>query len=99
MQYINHVLFFLKKVTKQEEDDGHTKIFGKFIKMKRENVEIRCRFLTDYNFIIAAKGSAFNNHVFDQTSGDYFRDLLDEKISIEDFHKYLMRFPKPYNLL
>lgn len=91
--------FFSKKVTKQEEDDGHTKIFGKIIKMKRENVEIRCRFLTDYNFIIAAKGSAFNNHGFDQTSGDYFRDLLDEKISIEDFHKYLMRFPKPSNLL
>lgn len=88
-------VFFEKKITKQEEDDGHTKIFGKIIKMKRENVETRCRFLTDYNFIIAAKGSAFNNPIFDRTSGDYFNGLLDGTISIEDFHKYLMLFPKP----
>ena len=90
---------FRKKVTKQEEDDGHTKIFGKLIKMKKENIESRCRFLTDYNFIIAAKGSAFNNPIFDRTSGSYFKDLLDRKISIEDFHKYLMQFPKPSNEL
>lgn len=92
-------VFFRKKVTKQEEDDGHTKIFGKLIKMKRENVESRCRFLADYNFIIAAKGSSFNNSTFDRTSGRYFKDVLDRKISIEDFHKYLMQFPKPSNEL
>ena len=68
-------------------------------KMKKENIESRCRFLTDYNFIIAAKGSAFNNPIFDRTSGGYFKDLLDRKISIEDFHKYLMQFPKPSNEL
>lgn len=96
-QYINLVLFFRKKVTKQEEDDGSTKIWGRLIKMKRENVETRCRFLTDYNFIIAAKGSAFNNAVFDRTSGDYFKGLLDGTISIDAFHDYMMQFPKPDN--
>ena len=89
--------FFRKKVTKQEEDDGSTKIWGRLIKMKRENVETRCRFLTDYNFIIAAKGSAFNNAVFDRTSGDYFKGLLDGTISIDAFHDYMMQFPKPDN--
>lgn len=89
--------FFHKKVTKQEEDDGSTKIFGRLIKMKREHVETRCRFLTDYNFIIAAKGSAFNNAIFDRTSGDYFRGLLDGSISIEAFHDYMMQFLKPDN--
>ena len=89
--------FIRKKITKQEEDDGSTKICGRLIKMKREHVETRCRFLTDYNFIIAAKGSAFNNAVFDRTSGDYFKGLLDGTISIEAFHDYMMQFPKPDN--
>ncbi len=89
--------FFCKKVTKQEEDDGSTKILGRLIKMKREYVETMCRFLTDYNFIIAAKGSASNNAVFDRTSGDYFKGLLDGTISIEAFHEYMMQFPKPNN--
>lgn len=89
--------FIRKKITKQEEDDGSTKICGRLIKMKREHVETRCRFLTDYNFIIAAKGSAFNNVLFDRTSGDYFKGLLDGTISIEAFHDYMMQFPKPDN--
>ena len=90
-------MFFRKKVTKQEEDDGSTIIGGRLIKMKREHVETRCRFLTDYNFIIAAKGSAFNNDVFDRTSGDYFKGLLDGTIPFEAFHDYMMKFPKPDN--
>ncbi|MGN0221149.1 MAG: hypothetical protein ACI4BA_03380 [Prevotella sp.] len=87
--------FFRKMVTKQEEDDGFTKILGRLVKMKKECVETRCRFLTDYNFIIAAKGSAYNNAVFDRTSGDYFKGLLEGTISIEAFHNYMMQFPKP----
>lgn len=87
-------LLFSKKVTKQEEDDGATKICGRLIKMKREYIDTRCRFLTDYNFIIAAKGSSFNNSIFDQTSEYYFNGLLDGTISIDDFHEYLMQFPK-----
>lgn len=90
-------MFFRKRVTKQEEDDGATKILGRLVKMKRKNIETRCRFLTDYNFIIAAKGSAFNNALFDRTSGDYFKGLLDGSISIEAFHDYMMKFPKPDN--
>lgn len=85
---------FSKKVTKQEEDDGATKIFGRLIQMKREHIETRCRFLSDYNFIIAAKGSSFNSHMFDGTSEYYFKGVLEGKVSVEDFHRYLMQFPK-----
>ena len=86
---------FRKKITKQEEDDGSTKLFGSLVKMKRSEIETRCRHLTDYNFIIAAKGSAFNNNTFDRTSGDYFKGLLDGSVTIGQFHDYLMTFPKP----
>lgn len=87
--------FFRKMVTKQEEDDGSTKIFGRPVKMKREHVETRIRHLTDYNFIIAAKGSAFNNQTFDSTSDNYFKGLLDGTVSMEEFNDYMMKFPKP----
>jgi|GEM_PF-1771374 len=86
---------YTKKVTRQEEDDGATKIFGQLVQMKRDYIETRVRFLTDYNFILAAKGSAFNNMNFDRTSGYYFDGLLDKKVTIEEFHEYMMRFPKP----
>lgn len=86
---------YKKMVTKQEEDDGATKIFGRLVHMKRQHVETRIRYLTDYNFIIAAKGSAFNNDVFNRTSEAYFDGLLDGTVNIEDFHEYMMNFPKP----
>ena len=84
-----------KMVTKQEEDDGATKIFGRLVHMRRDQIETRARFLTDYNFILAAKGSAFNCNEFDRTSEEYFNGLLDGTVKIEEFHKYMMSFPKP----
>lgn len=86
---------YRKMVTKQEEDDGATKVFGRLVHMKRNQIETRTRFLTDYNFIIAAKGSAFNNNLFDRTSDYYFNGLLDGTVKIEEFHEYMMKFPKP----
>lgn len=84
-----------KMVTKQEEDDGATKVLGRFVHMNRDRIETRVRFLTDYNFVIAAKGSAFNNNEFDGTSGYYLNGLLDGNVRIEEFHEYMMKFPKP----
>ena len=73
-------VFFRKRVTKQEEDDGSTKVFGKWVRMKRDHIETRCRFLTDFNFIIAAKGSAFNCNEFNRTSEDFFEGLLNGSV-------------------
>lgn len=87
-------VLFHKLVTKQEEDDGSTTIFGKPVHMKREHIETRARYLTDYNFIIAAKGSAFNCHEFNRTSEEYFNGLLDGSVTDEEFNEYLMKFPK-----
>lgn len=86
---------FSKMVTKQEEDDGATNIFGRLVHMKRQHIETRVRYLTNYNFVIAAKGSAFNNNEFSRTSEPYFNGLLDGSVTIEAFHEYMMSFPKP----
>lgn len=86
---------YRKKVSKQEEDDGATKVFGRLVHMKREYIESRVRFLTNYNFVIAAKGSAFNNQDFTKTSEQFFDGLLDGTVTLEGFHKYMISFPKP----
>ena len=85
---------YRKLITKQEEDDGSTKVFGRIVKMKRDKVEARCRRLTDYNFIIAAKGSPFNSMEFERTSDEYFKGLLDGSVTIDQFNEYMMHFPK-----
>lgn len=86
--------FFRKKITKQEEDDGSTKVFGRLVQMKRDFVETRCRYITPYNFIIAAKASPFNSSGFDASSKVLFKGLLEGNVSVEAFHEYLMRFPR-----
>lgn len=85
------------KISKQEEDDGYAKILGRIIRIDNNKREIRIRHLTKYNFIIAAKGSAFNNSTFDSTSGDYFKALLNGSCTLEKFNEYMLSFPKPHH--
>lgn len=86
--------FFKKEITKQEEDDGHTKILGRTIGLK-SRYECRIRSLTPYNYIIAAKQSAFNNSEFDRTSGSILDGMLDGTVTKEQMNEYMMKFPKP----
>lgn len=87
--------FFSKRITKQEEDDGYTRILGKTVKLKKRYV-CRIRSLTPYNYIIAAKQSAFNNPDFDRTSGIVLDGMLDGSVTKEQMNEYMMTFPKPY---
>lgn len=86
--------FFKKEITKQEEDDGHTMILGRIIGLK-SRYECRIRSLTPYNYIIAAKQSAFNNREFDRTSGSILDGMLDGTVTKEQMNEYMMKFPKP----
>lgn len=86
--------FFKKEITKQEEDDGHTMILGRTIGLK-SRYECRIRSLTPYNYIIAAKQSAFNNREFDRTSGSILDGMLDGTVTKEQMNEYMMKFPKP----
>lgn len=86
--------FFTKKITKQEEDDGYTKRLGRIVDLKKR-YECRIRALTHYNYIIAAKQSAFNNAEFDRTSDAMFEGMLNGTITKEQFNDYMMKFPKP----
>lgn len=80
------------KITRNEYDDGGCKRFGKIF---RGNTELRVRYLTKYNFLICAHQSAYNNSDFDRASGEYMNGLLDNTVCFDEFHKFLMSFPKP----
>lgn len=87
--------FYSKKITKQEEDDGHTKIFGRIVDMKMK-YECRTRHLTPFNIIIAAKQSSFNSDCFDKTSGEFLNGMLTGAVSKEMMNEYMMSLPKPH---
>ncbi len=63
-------LYFWKKAIRREHyDDGATVIRGKVVDAK--DAKLRVRYITDYNFIIAAKGSPYNSTKFDRESKRY----------------------------
>lgn len=82
-----------RKITRQEYDDGSAMVNGKPMRL-HGRAELRLRYLTSYNFILAAKFSPFNCREFDRTSGEYFKGMLNGTISVKQFDEYMMVFPK-----
>lgn len=82
-----------RKITKQEYDDNSTVIYGKHRHLNGK-AQLRARYLSPYNFILAAKFSPFNCNEFDRTSGDYFKGMLEGAVTNEQFNDYMMTFPK-----
>lgn len=81
------------KFTRHEYDDGHARRLGLFIKFDGE-AQLRNRYLSPYNFIIAAKFSPFNCQEFDTNSEEYFNKMLTDEISLEEFNNFMKQFPK-----
>jgi hypothetical protein len=79
-------------VTRQEYDDGSAIIKNKLTNIS--GVELRCRTLTRFNFIIAAKFSPYNCVDFTRYSDDYFHKILNDKMQFDDFVKWLEELPK-----
>ena len=82
-----------RKITRQEYDDGSIMLNGKHIYL-HGRAKLRLRYLTPYNFIIAAKFSPFNCHEFDRTSEVYFKGMLNGTVTNEQFDEYMGKFPK-----
>jgi len=89
---------FRKKLIKREEyDDGGTVTRDRVI--DATNAELRTRYVTDYNFIIAAKGSPYNSSKFDSESKPYLDGILTGKISYQAFFDFLLSFRKNEGLI
>lgn len=82
-------------ISRHEYDDGHAEVDGRIIPI-HEKAKLRCRYLSPVNFLVAAKFGSFNCNTFCRTSREYFDGLLKGKVSLDQFHEYLMTFPKPH---
>lgn len=79
------------KVTRREYDDGYCVRNGKIIS---GSCELRVRYLTKYNFLICSQESSYNSRAFDLGSKYYMNELLNGSVKFDDFHSFLMKFPK-----
>ena len=79
-------------IRREDYDDGATVIRRK---VKDDiNAELRVRYISKYNFIIAAKGSPYNSHKFSRDSKLYLDGILKGEIKEEDFFNFLKGFQK-----
>jgi hypothetical protein len=74
-------------ITREEYDDGAAEIKGKVIGTRGSR--LRVRYLTDYNFIIAAKQSPINSHEFDRGSKDILNGILRGTHSFENLFDFI----------
>jgi hypothetical protein len=80
-------------VTRAEYDDGAAVINGKPVDIS-DSVELRVRFLTPYNFIIAAHNSPLNSTEFDRVGADLLNGILRSENSVEELADAVRRLPK-----
>jgi hypothetical protein len=81
--YEEFAIFDGRFVKRTHYDDGATLIDGKPTEMN-DMAELRVRYLSTYNFIIAAHNSPISNHAFDRRREDILTGMLKGDCNIED---------------
>ena len=82
-----------KFISRAEYDDGAAIIDGTPVDLNGE-AELRVRYLTPYNFIIAPHNSPINNTEFDKVRDSILNELLQERCHIDYFIEEFMKLPK-----
>jgi len=80
------------KITREEYDDAATVIKGKVV--DTFGSELRIRYLSDYNFLIAAYHSPFNSRKFDIESNECMNKILSGELKAETFIDSLKDYEK-----
>lgn len=88
-----YAIFGNEIINRNEYDDGAAVINGKPIDTTG-NAELRRRFITPYNFIIAPHGSPINNNRFDQRRRDILKEIIFGEATVEQLAKELLNLPK-----
>jgi hypothetical protein len=79
-------------VTRAEYDDGSAIING--TPQKIPGVQLRVRYITPYNFIIASQASPVNDSSFDIRFSEILKDILRKRLSVEDLANEIGKLPK-----
>jgi len=80
-------------INRAKYDDGAAEIDGN-LEDVRGRCEIRCRYVTPYNFVIASNGSPINNPEFDKTLKDILNAMLKKEASLDELANEVLRLPK-----
>jgi hypothetical protein len=79
-------------VTRAEYDDGAAVIDGK--PRRIHGVQLRVRYLTPYNLVIAPHESPINNSKFESHFEELMNGILDKKYLVEDLANEVLKLPK-----
>jgi len=86
-------LFRGKPVTRAEYDDGAAVIDGKVVDLNGE-AQLRVKYLTPYNLIIAPQDSPINNNRFDQERVELLNRILKDESTLEEMTAAILKLPK-----
>lgn len=79
-------------IRREDYDDGATVIRGEV--RNAMDAKLRVRYLSTYNFIIAAKGSPYNSKKFDRESKTFLNGILKCENEPDVFFEFLKTFEK-----
>ena len=91
--YENYALFQGRPIRIEEWEDGATIIEGKIVDLGNE-AEVRTRYLTPYNLIIAPQGSPVNSSKFDSRREEIFNAILKNEVTVEDLTREILELPR-----
>ncbi|MBU1221848.1 toll/interleukin-1 receptor domain-containing protein [Myxococcota bacterium] len=80
-------------VTRAEYDDNAAVINDELVELGAD-VELRVRYITPYNFVIASNGSPINNVTFDQKLEELLNAMLNGDKVIDDLSHEIQQLPK-----
>jgi hypothetical protein len=86
-------LFRGRPVKRTEYDDGSAVIDGEVVRLNRE-AEIRVKYLTPYNLLIAPQDSPINNNQFDRARVNLLNRVLEGTSTIEELTAAVLLLPK-----
>jgi hypothetical protein len=92
--YEEYGLWQGRKVTRAEYDDGAAIIDG--TPRRIAGAELRVRYVTAYNFVIASQGSPINDNQFDFPFEGIMNGILKGEQSVDDLIEAVLQLPKPH---
>lgn len=86
-------LFQGKPIRRAEYDDGAAIIDGKVVDLGGE-AEVRVKYLSPYNLLLAPHGSPINNNHFDQLRRQFLNGILRSERTLEELTAAILKLPK-----
>lgn len=87
-----YAIFDGTPISRESYDDGAAVIEGKVIDIM--GAELRVRYLTDYNFVIASKFSPINSMEFQRNSKQFFDGILGGTHQLDNLLNYITQLPR-----